>query len=435
MSLEHGRTYIDSAHNKREYESKTENAFNRVRFKAPKKTDYMFENASDTIVLSLEYREVMDSDSIVSSRGGHTHLGSYSMKETKENEPPTIYVPGTAPKYTKRDFDKDGSLKLLPDTGLHFMDEHAERFPKQQYVPMFRALAVTNPSFRFNEIHIVVNRTVLMNMILFIKGASSLQPFHLELDMEQNTLFIGRKVRNAKSSFGTDPDKPSFGHNLEAALTTKDPELEDSTSYHRFLMYQLGHLNIVIRYEVDAYMAESEVPQDSDAVPCHYPEHVSDAIPAEVIDPQAPPATVVIAKGTPIKQHQLVEMKSGKSSRPLEQMWFGRTPNCVTGKPLKEVTPEGVRYGVYTHRITKTQFVTQSGEKDFEDWEQQNQPWLRKLVWLLQKLRDTVETTKDRSAIFVALNEKDNKRFTMYETKERVGALPRELVERFWNKE
>jgi len=433
MSLENGRTYIDSAHNKREYESKTENAFNRVRFKAPKNTDYMFENASDTIVLSLEYREVMDSDSAVSSRGGHTHLSSYSMKETKEDEPVTLYVPGSAPRYTKHDFDKDGSLKLLPDKGLYYQDEHAERFPKQQYMAMFRALTVTNPTFRFNKVHIVVNRTVLLNLITFIKGAST-QAFHLELDMEENTLFIGRKVRNAKSDLGTDPEKPSFGHALEAALTTKDPELGDATSHHRFLMYPLGPLNIVVRYEVDAYMAESEVPHDPNRAPCHYPEAVPDAISA-AIGPQMPPATVVIAKGTPIKQHQLIEMKSGKSSRPLEQMWFGRTPNCVTGKPLKEVTPEGVRYGVYTHKITKTQYVTQTGEKDFEDWEQQNQPWLRKLVWLLQKLRDTVEKTKDRSAIFVSLAEKDNKRFTVYETKERIGALPKDLVERFWDKE
>ena len=50
---------------------------------------------------------------------------------------------------------------------------------------------------------------------------------------------------------------------------------------------------------------------------------------------------------------------------------------------------------------------------------------------LLQLLRKTVgEDTEHQSAVFVAMGSDDVK---VYETKERIGALPKGIVERFWN--
>lgn len=98
----------------------------------------MFENASHIVLLRLKSEEVLASETEVSSKTGSSYLSNYSMKEAKNNEASTIYVPGCAPKYKKHDFYEDGPLELPPDTGAFYMDEHAVRYHKQQYEPMVR---------------------------------------------------------------------------------------------------------------------------------------------------------------------------------------------------------------------------------------------------------------------------------------------------------
>lgn len=326
-----------------------------------------------------------------------------------------------------------------------------------------------NQNFSFTEqkVHIVVNRTVLMNLLTFFKGPNKLQQFHLELDMEGETLIIDRKVWNGTTY--PNANTRSYRHGFEAALTTKDSNLEDPTGQHRAIMYLLGHLNIILRYEVDAYMDESEVPNDLSVEPCQHPDNFQDVEQADFADPNISPTTVVIPKGRFIKQNQLIEMKSGNTSRPLEQMWFGRTPSCINGhhtyRPKDNV-------GVWTENKLKTQHFPQSNFRDieaprndvedagakgllrirstappnakkkkdeqfsyksFEYWVVTNQQNLKKLVWLLQKLYDTVQQSKNKAGIFVYLKERDDHRCMVYDVKERRGALPKDLVEHFWS--
>ena len=49
---------------------------------------------------------------------------------------------------------------------------------------------------------------------------------------------------------------------------------------------------------------------------------------------------------------------------------------------------------------------------------------------LLQILRQKVDKARERSAFLVAFNKNDLK---VYDTKERAGALPKEIMKRFWD--
>jgi hypothetical protein len=85
-------------------------------------------------------------------------------------------------------------IQLPSDTGLHWIDQHAERVPQHQFEPVFQALSVMNPSVRFDNVDIVVNRSSLQLLLRLLKNQST-QAFHLDLDVVGKTLFIGRKPR------------------------------------------------------------------------------------------------------------------------------------------------------------------------------------------------------------------------------------------------
>ncbi|CAN9313540.1 unnamed protein product [Alternaria alternata] len=317
---------------------------------------------------------------------------------------------------------KEFPLRIAPDTGYHFMDEHAERAPVYQYEPAFQAMAVMSPDTRLNDVDVVINRTTILNLIKFLKG-TYFQEFHLHLDFEKNTLFIGRQVRNAKVR----STRNSYGRNFEAALT--ESEIDGATTHHRMLKYKLGSLTLVVRHEADAYDPAIVTPPDPNALPTVHPSFDLGYYDAKTFECDESQGTIVIPQGKVVPQHQILELKSNASSRPLDQMWLGRTPTCCLGGKHNAAFD-----GTYKRRDIRIKSVTQKGDhkdnyKGFESWEADNQEVLQKLVTLLQLLRKTVdEKTEQRSAVLVAMSGDDLK---LYQTKKRIGALPKEIVDRF----
>ncbi|CAN9365893.1 unnamed protein product [Alternaria alternata] len=291
-----------------------------------------------------------------------------------------------------------------------------------EYEPAFQAMAVMSPDTRLNDVDVVINRTTILNLIKFLKG-TSFQEFHLHLDFEKNTLFIGRQVRNAKVR----STRNSYGRNFEAALT--ESEIDGATTHHRMLKYKLGSLTLVVRHEADAYDPAIVTPPDPDALPTVHPSFDLGYYDAKTFECDKSQGTIVIPQGKVVPQHQILELKSNASSRPLDQMWLGRTPTCCLGGKHNAAFD-----GTYKRRDIRIKSVTQKGDhkdnyKGFESWEADNQEVLQKLVTLLQLLRKTVdEKTEQRSAVLVAMSGDDLK---LYQTKKRIGALPKEIVDRF----
>jgi hypothetical protein len=415
----HGKHYIDRNSGKREYGDLTLKVLSKPKGKEWYSHMYANINADKT-VWQGSYADIHASSDVVSSAQGYVLICSYSFMGEAMT---TISVPGSPPAF-KRLNPQDFPLHVAPDTGYHFSDEHAERAPEQQYEPAFQAIGLMSPDMRFNDVDIVINRTTILNLIKCVRNVS-FQEFHLDLDFEKNTLFIGRKVRNAKVRSAAN----TYGRNFDAALT--DSEIDGATSHHRMVKYKFGPLTLVLRHEADAYDPTIETPRDPATPPSAHPSFVPGEDNAEVVQHEGPRKTTVIAQGKVVPQHQILELKSNASSRPIDQMWFGRTPTCCLGGKHNS------RFdGTYKQKDIKVKEITQAGDKSdsfkgFDNWESGNQEALQKVVTLLQLLRTTVdENTAHRSAVFVAMNSEDMK---VYETKERIGALPKEMVERFWD--
>jgi hypothetical protein len=373
----------------------------------PKKINdptWMLENANEKqLVMSMPLENTRQSAIAVSSKNGYKLMCSYSWKKTKT---PTIYVPGSPAVFIPYNISKQKGIRLALDSGRHWVDQHAKRVPKHQFEPVFQALTVVNPEVLFNDVDIVVNRSSLMMLVRFLRNQSS-QAFHLDLDIVQNTLFLGRKVKNAM----VESTEGSYGRTFENHFTAEDAQLQDADGHHRILQYNFGGLNMVVRVETDAYIPNTQM-----LMGCR-PDDLQESLSANGICHQSPQPTTVIAKGTMVSHASTIEIKSNDSSRPLEQMWFGRTPYCCLGKQ---------KQGFFTRAEVK--YVT---HEDFEEWEGKQQEVLQKLVWLLQELRTVVkEKSREGSAVLVSLGKGEP--IEVYETKTRVGALPQEIVERFW---
>ncbi|KAF1829125.1 hypothetical protein BDW02DRAFT_457340, partial [Decorospora gaudefroyi] len=220
-----------------------------------------------------------------------------------DTELSTIYVPGTPPMFKK----PDSPIALGQDTGSHYVDQHAVKFRQHQFEPAFQAIAVRNPSKRFDDIDIVINRGSMSTLLQFSKGLTS-PAFTMTLHTIGKTLIIGRMVKKGQvgSAVG------SYGRNFETAWTQQmEPDLQDADGHHRVIQYKLGDLEVVVRHEADAYIPDG-APEN---------EVLLLAAPlGSTIQHTSPHPTSVIRAGRFIPQDRVMELKSNAKSRPVEQM-------------------------------------------------------------------------------------------------------------------
>jgi hypothetical protein len=211
--------------------------FPRPPFKDP---SWMINAIQGWSVHIIKHSDVQDTDDPVTTLGSYELVCSYSWKTTSN---PTIYVPGTPALWTPQALPK----QLEKDSGKHFVDQHGYRMPRYQFEPIFQALAITNPTKYFDEVQIVINRNSLQKLLAFASMKRNYDQFHLSLDMIGDTLFLGRRERNAQVF-----SKTSFGRTFECEFTTEDTSLTDAQGHHRIIQYDLGGLQCAIRMEVDA---------------------------------------------------------------------------------------------------------------------------------------------------------------------------------------
>lgn len=98
----------------------------------------------------------------VTSAGGFELLGSYNWRRRTKKEPPQIFVPGEAPALVPH------KLPIVTRTfarGKSFRDVNAALMPAFPFEPMFRAVEVMRPGFKFNDVDLVINRSSLHHLL------------------------------------------------------------------------------------------------------------------------------------------------------------------------------------------------------------------------------------------------------------------------------
>ncbi|KAF2491446.1 hypothetical protein BU16DRAFT_552210 [Lophium mytilinum] len=364
------------------------------------------------LVCTIAAESLEPDDAPVSSESGFEDLCSYNWQNDG-----AILVP-------------DGHLQpchslwpqtLAPDAGPQFVDQNTFRVPKHPFEPAFQALSAMNPNVRLDDVDIVANRNSLRKLLDFAAGRGQ-EPFCMGLHMVKDTLFISRKERNAQSMIHGAPNS-GYGHSFEKAVTTAEDGLGDSSSHHRVIRYRLGHLDCVVRFEVDAYYEATDDAGAANSIQ-EPVDHITTkmgqlAVQKPHRSPTGKDTMQVIMAGLPVSSHKLAELKARKSEKlnaTMPQLWFGRTPYLLTGKHIDGVV----------HSISTTHAKLQ-----FAAWETVNQHTLRKLVRLLAELKRIVNKTEKGAAILLCENKGAPLR--LLEAKKENHVLPEDMVVQYWS--
>lgn len=278
-----------------------------------------------------------------------------------------------------------------------------------------------NPHVQLDEIDIILNRNSLRKLLDFAAGKRQ-DPFRMDLHMVKDTLFISRKERNARLMiYGA--ANSGYGHNFENAFTKPEDGLDHSSSHHRVIRYHLGHLNCVVRFEVDAYYEGPDDANSANAKPQSI-DHVTTLMAhLTANEPQlnrtTKGSTNVTLQGTPISSSKLAEIKARKFERingSMPQLWFGRTPYLLTGKHINGVV----------HSVSCSHVGLQ-----FTEWETANQDKLCKLVSLLAELKRIVRETGEGAAILLC--EHKGAPIQIFKAKNEKDVLPRDIIKKHWD--
>ncbi|KAF2709867.1 hypothetical protein K504DRAFT_429936, partial [Pleomassaria siparia CBS 279.74] len=330
-------------------------------------------------------------------------LCSYNWRESVDGTN-VILVPGAPPKWTPPPLP----YTLAVDSGIHYMDLNYARQPRFPFAPMFHALSLVSPSQDFSSVDIIADRNNLRTLLDYVQGKRG--TFRLDLHLIGRTLFL---VRSGDRYWGR-TNGVAYGHNFEKHFTRAQQGLHDATSHYRVIRYPLGPLNVVVRFEADAY----HTGLDSDVVPNVDTENAAAACDANVVP--VPPMTGgaaasrprfvyrtplrVVPMGTATPCSSIAELKtcsfredrSLPNVRCMDQIWFGRTPHLFMGVCERGGT------GVFK-RIKYEATREKAGE-----WETKNQDALKKLVALLIRLRGIVKMEQGPCKAVVLVREDES---------------------------
>ncbi|CAE7185923.1 hypothetical protein P3342_008454 [Pyrenophora teres f. teres] len=295
----------------------------------------------------------------------------------------TIFVPGEPAKWSPRPLP----YSLERDSGYSFADYNYVRRPRDPYSPMFAALRVMRPGYTFNDIDVLADRNNLRVLLEFAQGKTK-GPLRLNLYLVHNTLVIVRK----ESRWWKRGNSDSYGLNFEKHFTRTPEDMQDATSHYRAIRYRMGPLNVVCRFEADAY----DDGIMSDELPASEAEIASGGL-ANLPRFNYPAPITVLQKGHMIPTAQLVELKT-QCHKPLnptlvacqDQLWFGRTPLLITAPYSKDTG-------------TVTRITRELAMERIKTWEEKNEESLRKLVTLLREFRNVLrqQPRERRSLVLV----------------------------------
>jgi hypothetical protein len=308
---------------------------------------------------------------------------------------------------------------LERDSGFQYQDYNYARQPRNPYSPMFQALNVMNPGYTFHDIDILADRNNLRVLLEFAQGKAN-GPFRLNIYLVFNTLVIVRR----ESRWWKHSDGQSYGINFERDFTKTTDDMRDATSHYRAIRYKMGSLNVVCRFEADAF--------DDGVLPDDLTASEAAAVSGNGAGPTTKPTfnytapVRVLQKGHIVPTAQMVELKtqayhpeSSTLVQCQDQLWFGRTSLLYTAPYDKD-----------TGKVLRVK--KEDAKQRVARWEQAQQEALRKLVTLLVQLRAVLirERRPNRAAVLV--RETKGGPLVLRTMEERSHAVDRETREIFW---
>jgi len=355
------------------------------------------------------------------------------------NDPnPTIMVPGThAPFLSTMNLivflgapgmwnPPAFPLRVPQDSGLYYIDQNGHRHPAFPLEPLFRAVFIEQSDFSVATLDLVTDRNNLRKIVWAISG-ERIEDFRIDIQLVGKTLLFQRWETNTSEYI---VEFRGYGHSFEKMCTTYSGDgMKASTGHHRVVKYNLAGLEVLTRFEVDAYYPDDvsntgmgsssrTAPVDMDALTSSLQKVQLTTSQRGKID--ATSTLRVIEGGYKAPHSSLIEIKTRAQHRPIQisdviyQLWFAQVRHLIAGYHSR---------GRFI-RSEQKDFV-HTGE--FRKFEQRKGDDLRKFVKVVEGIRTAMVRGKIKKAVLLF----EGSDMKLYERSGVWNSLPADLLARW----
>lgn len=256
------------------------------------------------------------------------------------------------------------------------MDPNRHVFPKCPLEPLFRALSLTQPGMKMNDIDLVTDRRNLRVLLGFVSGKKS--SFRIDVEVVNDTVLFYCWTPKALTYIN---GFAGYGHEFEKASTCRPRGVKDSMTHNRAIRYMFGDVKIILRYEVDGCTG--------------FDDDIRRGMPTPRSN-KTPTGYTVLRWGHLVAPSRIIEIKTGAVGKNLdvskntEQLWFSQTPILCAGHYDET--------GTFTS-ITKRNIMRMG---KLGEWEESHQEQLKKLAALLRVIVELARTATWKKCALVS---------------------------------
>jgi hypothetical protein len=309
--------------------------------------------------------------------------------------------------------------QVAKDNGQVFIDQNSHRSPSASFDPFFKALLTMDPNFNMKPIGLTTDRNSLRKLLQFVSGKVT-KSWRIDVDIIEETMFFTRWEENQVTII-TGARDSGYGHGFEKAFLSFDADLQGSSGHHRIVRYNLGGIECLVRFEVDAYIDDGLSSDKQDTAVDELGQglsglHVQNSTDATEVR--------VIQRGGLVNNDTIAELKSRSMATHLKmqeyipQLWISQTRHLFVGRHkegLVEMEPK---------RVDMTEL--------FPDWENRNQQNLRTLVGLISEIKKVVKMAKGGKCVLVLKMEEKPRALRVYQRNGQALFLPKGTRGKCW---
>ncbi|KUJ21237.1 uncharacterized protein LY89DRAFT_681819 [Mollisia scopiformis] len=126
-----------------------------------------------------------------------------------------------------------------------------------RWAACFAALLFMQPSYTLLPGSIVADRNSIRKLLDFVSGKRSQYDWQIDAQMMKGTIFLTR-WENDPSQHVIDRFYDGYGKSFEKAFLEHGVGLEDSSSHHRIVSYELGGMRWILQFEADGYLVDND---------------------------------------------------------------------------------------------------------------------------------------------------------------------------------
>lgn len=257
---------------------------------------------------------------------------------------------------------------------------------------MFRAIYIMHPEFDMGTIDVVICRNTMAKLYDSIIGT----PKSFEIDVESigNALMF---VRKEKKTTEVIEGFRGYGFTFPEEYTRWGSEVKGSSSHHRMAQYDFAGLNVLLRFETDAYIADQRKTAKGASPPAQGYEStatsaatihkLSDSLTLGERRPITDHRLTILTGGREIDQSATIEIKTRAAHKTLDmnsvlpRLWMSQTANLIAAYHK-------------AGRFDNIQAIDVRSQ--VKSWEERNAANLQKLGALIRRIVNTVQESTTR---------------------------------------